>query len=120
MAKNTAYAESLKDPRWQKKRLEILDRDSFTCSICDDTTSTLYVHHKYYIVGRLPWEYPNFCYATLCGVCHDIIHEWPSVAREKTTETGVCEFTWWEKLAEAKYRRDREMALLAVMEPPEP
>jgi len=30
MAKLT-YSEKLKDPRWQKKRLEILSRDNFTC-----------------------------------------------------------------------------------------
>lgn len=25
------YAEKLKDPRWQKKRLRILERDAFAC-----------------------------------------------------------------------------------------
>lgn len=30
------YSQKLRDPRWQKKRLEILERDSFTCQHCHD------------------------------------------------------------------------------------
>ena len=30
------YSEKLKDPRWQKKRLEILERDNFRCQYCGD------------------------------------------------------------------------------------
>lgn len=64
------YADKLKDPRWQKKRLEILNRDDFTCQICYDGESTLHVHHKYYILNREPWEYPDNLLITLCENCH--------------------------------------------------
>jgi hypothetical protein len=65
------YKEKLLDPRWQKKRLEILQRDNFTCQMCGDTKSTLQVHHKLYIKGNDPWEYPNLMLITLCGDCHE-------------------------------------------------
>ena len=65
------YQEKLKDPRWQKKRLEILERDEWCCQICYDTESTLHVHHKFYEKGKAPWEYKNDMFATLCADCHE-------------------------------------------------
>lgn len=64
------YAEKLKDPRWQKKRLEILQRDEFACQLCFDTTNTLHVHHKIYHKSRNPWDYPAEALITLCEDCH--------------------------------------------------
>jgi len=29
-----SYADKLKDPRWQRKRLEILQREDFNCEAC--------------------------------------------------------------------------------------
>lgn len=66
-----AYLEKLKDPRWQKKRLEILQRDEWTCKICFDGESTLHVHHRYYTYGADPWDYPNEALVTLCHACHE-------------------------------------------------
>lgn len=65
------YAEKLKDPRWQKKRLEILNRDEFTCQKCYDTESTLHVHHRYYEKGKEPWEANESALITLCESCHE-------------------------------------------------
>lgn len=64
------YSEKLKNPRWQKKRLEILDRDGFTCIGCNSDKKTLHVHHKVYKYNKDPWDYPNSCYQTLCEDCH--------------------------------------------------
>jgi len=64
------YATKLKDPRWQKKRLEILVRDKWTCQLCGDTESTLMVHHRRYIPGCDPWDCPNEFLITLCEECH--------------------------------------------------
>jgi hypothetical protein len=77
----TPYAEKLRDPRWQKVRLEVLARDRWRCQICDDPTSTLAVHHRYYLRNREPWEYPLDALVTLCEFCH---------ARE-TAERGDAE-----------------------------
>lgn len=64
------YSDKLKDPRWQKKRLEILNRDGFKCLACQDDKSTLHVHHCYYVSKRQPWEYPNESLLTFCSKCH--------------------------------------------------
>jgi hypothetical protein len=67
---NKTYSEKLKDPRWQKKRLEILQRDNWTCISCGGAKNTLHVHHKYYTYGNEPWEYSNDVLVTLCEHCH--------------------------------------------------
>lgn len=68
------YGDLLKDPRWQRKRLEIFQRDCFTCLRCGSTTRTLHVHHTHYDSGLMPWEYPNDCLRTLCDLCHGAEH----------------------------------------------
>lgn len=65
------YSYLLKDPRWQKKRLEILHRDGFKCKLCGDTKAQLQVHHKKYENSILPWDYPNGDLITLCVHCHE-------------------------------------------------
>ena len=72
--KNKNYSELLKDPRWQKKRLEIMQRDNFACALCLDTKSTLHVHHKKYIKGNMPWAYEDKYLITLCDKCHQKQH----------------------------------------------
>jgi hypothetical protein len=67
----TSYGEMLRDPRWQRKRLEIMERDKFTCRECQSTTRTLNVHHINYVSGRAPWDYPDTNFRTLCDVCHE-------------------------------------------------
>lgn len=66
----SAYTELFKDPRWQKMRLKILERDEFHCQICGDGESTLHVHHRYYESGCKPWEYEESALVTLCEECH--------------------------------------------------
>lgn len=63
------YAEKLKDPRWQKRRLEILQRDEWGCQHCGDETSTLHVHHFWY-EGE-PWDAPDEALLSLCERCHE-------------------------------------------------
>lgn len=68
------YSEKLKDPKWQKKRLEVMQRDEFRCVRCNDDSKTLNVHHQYYIKGRDPWDYPEMLLITLCEDCHEVEH----------------------------------------------
>lgn len=65
------YSEKLKDPRWQKKRLEVFNRDSFECSNCGNQYSMLAVHHLYYEKDKDPWDYPLEAFKTLCRECHE-------------------------------------------------
>lgn len=68
------YRDLLRDPKWQKKRLKIMERDNFQCQFCKSEINTLVVHHKKYINGRKPWEYDNEWLTTLCIYCHNHIH----------------------------------------------
>ena len=62
------YSEKLRDPRWQRRRLEILERDGWTCQHCDETDKTLHVHHKWY--DGEPWESQDEALEALCEDCH--------------------------------------------------
>ena len=68
------YSEKLRSPAWQKKRLEILERDGWKCVICHNGDRELQVHHVVYRKIE-PQGYPNYCYQTLCVDCHQIRHE---------------------------------------------
>jgi hypothetical protein len=70
-----SYWEKLKDPRWQRLRLEAMQAAEFSCETCHDATSTLNVHHKQYFKGREPWEYDVKQLAVLCERCHEERHE---------------------------------------------
>ena len=72
--KKESYYDLLKSPKWQKKRLEILQRDEFKCTFCESDDKQLHVHHIYYLKGKKPWEYDNDMYKTLCDECHDLHH----------------------------------------------
>ena len=70
-----AYKDKLLDPKWQKKRLVILERDKWTCTSCGNTEETLHVHHIFYdAIYQNPWEYPDYCLITLCVSCHQDEH----------------------------------------------
>ncbi len=68
------YSDLLRDPRWQKMRLKIMERDDFKCVHCGDGTNTLNVHHQEYLKGKKPWEYPHEYLITLCEECHGMEH----------------------------------------------
>lgn len=66
-----SYYELLRDPRWQRKRLEVMERAGFTCEECDKGDETLNVHHSFYEKNRDPWDYPDRSLHCLCEKCHD-------------------------------------------------
>lgn len=72
MSTTSDYRKKLLDPKWQKKRLEILNRDEFKCVECKSDCKTLHVHHKNYIFGNEPWDYPSTNFITLCEDCHQM------------------------------------------------
>ena len=74
--KKNDFFDQYKDPRWQKKRLEIMQRDEFMCVSCQDNGSTLNVHHAVpYRKDTKPWEYEEHELITLCEDCHNNISE---------------------------------------------
>lgn len=68
------FNEQYKDPRWEKKRLEIYRRDLWQCRKCNATNIKLNAHHLYYERGLNIWEYDNDALVTLCDKCHFQIH----------------------------------------------
>lgn len=63
------YAEKLRHPLWQKKRLHILERDGWKCRSCGTGEKNLQVHHVIY--SRIdPWQYDDAVLQTLCEDCH--------------------------------------------------
>ncbi len=72
------WADAYKDSRWQKLRLQVMERDGWKCKACgrgDGDGITLNVHHSYYESGTAPWEYPMRSLVTYCEECHKIRHE---------------------------------------------
>lgn len=65
------YWQKLKDPRWQRKRLEILQRDEFACQHCGEKEKELHVHHCVYFQKQEPWDYESSTLITLCTGCHE-------------------------------------------------
>jgi hypothetical protein len=66
----SSYAQKLKDPRWQKLRLEALESAGWRCKQCHDESSPLNVHHGFYQYGLEPWDYPIKSLHVYCESCH--------------------------------------------------
>lgn len=64
------YSELLKDPRWQRKILEVFQRDNFCCLMCGSNEHTLHVHHEKYC--KNPWDVSEDHLKTLCFRCHEV------------------------------------------------
>jgi hypothetical protein len=68
------FWEKYKDPRWQRVRLTVMNREQFTCEKCKRKDVTLNVHHGYYERGRDPWDYPTASLHCYCENCHELVH----------------------------------------------
>lgn len=112
----SSYAQKLRDPRWQKKRLEILQRDSWTCVKCGDDQLELHVHHKRYVRNVEPWDYPDKDLETLCDECHKDKHgiksNRVSEDREQLSKHSLFDIAVMRRRGLITY--DEETALLAA------
>ncbi len=88
------FSAQYKDPRWQKKRLEVLEQDNFTCRRCGASDSYLHIHHACYHKGNKVWEYEPQELITLCSSCHEYIHYLKSM---------VDEFVWHDLFDNYRY-----------------
>ena len=58
---------------WEKYRKEVIELDGGVCVRCKRGPlegAVLQVHHKQYLPGKMPWEYPYDLCETLCRGCH--------------------------------------------------
>lgn len=69
------YIEKLKDPRWQRRRLERLQKENFTCQDCGDTKTELQIHHRLYRRNVSPWNYSDSELQVLCAPCHKMAEQ---------------------------------------------
>lgn len=83
------YSEKLKDPRWQKKRLQVLESAGWACQSCFDKEETLHVHHLRY--HGEPWDAPNNELECLCATCHNFREGLKSAG----LETGTLPTRFW-------------------------
>ncbi len=49
--------------------------DTFSIPIISEKSIIMHVHHRFYIKGKLPWEYDDDALITLCNWCHWELHE---------------------------------------------
>ena len=69
------WADQYKDPRWQKKRLEVFERAGFRCQNCGNSEKELHAHHLRYKNGAQVWNYENRHIVCLCSKCHELLHD---------------------------------------------
>lgn len=74
MSKFVPYKEQLLDPRWQKRRLEVMQYANWRCQVCGADKKTLHCHHSYYTKGKMAWQYPKGAIICVCEDCHRKIH----------------------------------------------
>lgn len=70
----STFWEKYKDPRWQRKRLVVMENANFCCEGCGSDSKTLNVHHKLYRRGHDPWDYSDSELMCLCEACHQSWH----------------------------------------------
>jgi len=69
-----SYEDKLKNPLWQRKRLEKMDQAGWKCEVCCDMNEELHVHHREYLGGLEPWSYTLEELECLCSTCHKLRH----------------------------------------------
>lgn len=67
------YSDQIKDPRWQKFRLFIFERDNYKCRCCNNDKEQLHTHHLYYLPNTMAWDYDAEGVVTVCSTCHEIL-----------------------------------------------
>ncbi len=94
-----SYYDKLRDPKWQKKRLKVLERDQWKCTCCEKEDTELQVHHLFYFKDYDPWDYPNATLVTACKYCHEYV-KGIDYAKELTAhilEYGFTDYAKWAK-----------------------
>ena len=106
------YADQLKSPKWQKKRLEILERDNFSCTSCGGKEKQLHVHHGYYEKNILLWDYIDETLHTLCDDCHELAHEELLEVKKRIAYLNPKDISKLnEIIAQIYFHKDKELAM---------
>ncbi|MFP4365490.1 MAG: HNH endonuclease [Bacteroidales bacterium] len=96
------YKDKLSDLRWIKRRREIINRDNFRCTSCDQVGKNLHVHHTKYIKGREPWEYEDIHLVSLCADCHKYWHYLMNLITTKRFYIVITNYDHYMEITENK------------------
>lgn len=104
-----SYNKQLLDPRWQKLRLEVFERDEWCCQICCAEDKPLNAHHCHYTNhSEGPWDYDKESLITLCEDCHKQEHLlWPIYKDELLQSVVMAGFKTAEQWSELAFILDR-------------
>lgn len=89
-----SYFEKLEDPRWQKIKSRVQERDHFICQYCGDDETSIHVHHMAYGKGE-PWEIDINLLQCLCKVCHKKITSFQKILKEENITVSL---EHWENI----------------------
>jgi len=103
MSKKDSYHLILQSKEWAIFRNKIFQRDNFKCVKCR-SNNKLNCHHKYYVKGKMPWEYPFSAMMTLCDNCHTLWHE-NNHNVYKSAETDNTNKTNFKNISNDKIRK---------------
>ena len=109
------YSEKLLDPRWQKKRLEVLERAGWKCQACSQEAKTLHVHHLIY-TAKEPWEEPNENLECLCEDCHGHREQFNDFFGRSAVRTCTCMIIWI-RLKKSLETKEGARAVQKLLEP---
>lgn len=84
------YAQQIKHPNWQKKRLEVLEEHKFACENCGSEDEELHVHHPYYKRGAMIWQYDTDELQCLCHKCHKEAHAQDEEIKFLISDRNIC------------------------------
>lgn len=104
----STYLEKLKDPRWQKKRLGIFNREGFKCQSCRSATLTLHVHHLVYSKGE-PWDAPDEDLECLCEWCHTMREMFNEILEKRSRIPTVYFFSFLQLTFRLQGKPDSEL-----------
>jgi 5-methylcytosine-specific restriction endonuclease McrA len=86
---------SFEDPRWRKKRAEILERDNWRCQADGNHAGDLNVHHRNYTTAE-PWLELNKNLITLGDKHHQGEHDQLG-ASARAVATALMQRNWMVK-----------------------
>jgi len=70
--------DAYRSKNWKVFPAEVFRLDNHTCTMCGRSAAlgglVLQVHHKRYLPGHKPWEYPYDLCSTMCKGCHAAEH----------------------------------------------
>jgi hypothetical protein len=96
MNKNqSSFTQKFHDPRWIKKRTELLHAYDFTCVKCGAANGHALVHRIKHVPHLDPWNYPDHLLQVLCRDCQKITILIDNIwaAKEGTSETITDSFS---------------------------